>query len=137
VLEYLTHEGKIFVCPQFGGEGFDADFVALNFEDNPVRVEIVEVNSEAYKPNGLVKRLKWYQENGKRIMNSLMNQLPELKGLGVTESTPLVMRVFIQRRYVGWFGEHLNGLQNVHINSLDTVFESLLDWRKRRLASEG
>jgi hypothetical protein len=106
----------------------------LNVEDNLVQVEIVEVNSEVYKPHSLVKKLKWYHQ--KEIMNSLVNHLPELKGSCLTETTPLVVRVFIQRRHRGWFREQLNGIDNVKINSLETVFESHLDWQKRTLASE-
>jgi hypothetical protein len=140
VLEYLTHEGKMFVCPQLRleGEGIkvNPDFVALNFEDNPVQVEIVEV-SEAYKLGNLVKKLRWYQENEKKIMKLLMNYLSALKGLGLTGSTPLVIRVFIQPEQVGKFRKRLNGLQNVQINSLDTVLKALLDWTKRTLSSEG
>jgi hypothetical protein len=139
VAEYLTHEGKIFVCPQFRGEGFVADFVAFNFEDNPMQVEIVEVNSETAQPHGLVRKLQWYQENKKQTMDSLRNRLPELNGLGFRMETPLVIRVFIQQRHVFWFREHLNGRQNViiKINSLDKVFQALLDWQKRTLANEG
>jgi len=137
VLEFLTHEGKVFVCPQFRGEGFDPDFVALNFEERPMRVEIVEVNSETYRPSGLINKLQWYRENEAPIVNLLVTRLSELKGLGLTERTPLILRVFIQRKHVGWLGEHLNGVKNVRINSLDHVFETLLDWQKRKLASEG
>ena len=137
VLEFLTHEGKVFVCAQFRGEGFDADFVALNFEERPMRVEIVEVKAESNRPSNLIKTLKWYRENEGPIMNSLITRLSELKGLGLTEQTPLILRVFIFRRHVRWFAEHLNGLQNVKINSLDHVFETLLDWQKRKLVSEG
>jgi len=142
VLEYLTHEGKIFVCPQFGLEGYKKyypDFVALNFEVNPPQLEIIEVNGGAY-PRALwdlAKKVTKYREDEKQIMNFLNNRLSELKGLDLTGNTPLLIRVFIQRGKVAEFRKHLNGLQNVQINSLDTVFEALLDWHNRTLASEG
>jgi hypothetical protein len=134
VLEYLTHEGKVFVCPQFRGEGYFADFVAINLEDDALGLEIIEVNSGAYKPNSLIKKLKWYQENEKRITDSLMNRLPQLKGL--IENKPITIRVFIQHNFVPCFGELKDGLENVKVHSLEKVFETLLDWRQRTLASE-
>ncbi len=136
VLNYLTHGGKIFVCPEFQieKEGFVPDFLALNFEENPTRLEIIEVSS-ANEPSELVGKVKRYQGNEKQVMSQLVAHLPELRKLGITESTPLFIRVFIKREKINGFRNQLN--DRILINSLDGVFETLLDFRKRKLDSEG
>lgn len=134
VLEYLTHEGKIFVCPQFRGEDFVPDFVALNLEVNPAQVEVIEVNG-SNEPWSLLSKINWYRRNDQQVVRQIVNRLSGLKSSCLAEDMPLVIRVFIKREKTGEFRKRLN--DNLVINSLDTVFEAHLDWRKRTLESEG
>lgn len=55
ILEYLTHDGDAFVCPQFRAPGGNPDLVGLHFTKH--QVELVEV-STAYKLGNLRGKLE-------------------------------------------------------------------------------
>jgi hypothetical protein len=119
VLEYVTHKGDVFVCPQYEAPGGKPDFVALNFTKH--QVEVIEVKG-AYNLAGLRRKLQqtaW--------VDAVVKELKETKA--IDGNWKLVLRAFVAAAYK----KQLEGKKYPHeteVETVDRVFECLLDWRK-------
>jgi Holliday junction resolvase-like predicted endonuclease len=122
VLEYLTHDGDVFLCPQYRARGGNPDFVALNFTKH--QIEVVEV-SGAYNLKRLVSKVKegdWVQE--------VVQQLKKKRV--IDDNWKPVLRVFVAAAYKEEFCKKIGSPSGVIVETIDDVFACLLDWRKRR-----
>jgi hypothetical protein len=119
VLEYLTHEGDLFVCPQYRATGGNPDFVALNFTQH--RVEVVEVSS-AYtltRLNNKLKETAWVDAVYQKLKTTQV----------IDDSWRLVLRVFVTAAYKPQIKEK-DCPHKLEVETIDDVFKRLLDWEK-------
>jgi predicted RNA binding protein with dsRBD fold (UPF0201 family) len=119
VLEYLTHDGDVFVCPQYRAPGGNPDFVALDFIKH--QVTVVEV-STAYGLGNLRDKLK-----RKDWIDSVRQELKK-KGV-IDDGWRLIVRVFVAAAYKSQLEN--DKAEDLEIETIDHVFECLLDWQKK------
>jgi len=122
VLEYLTHEGDVFVCPQYRAEGGNPDFVAMNFTKH--QIEVVEV-SGAQNLDKLATKV-----NDRKWVEKLIAQLRDKKV--IDGSWKPILRVFVAEAYRVKFCKKIVSPHDVVVETIDDVFACLLDWQKRQ-----
>jgi hypothetical protein len=122
VLEYLTHEGDVFLCPQYPASGAKPDFVALNFAKP--QVEVVEVCG-AYDLNDLAAKL-----NNRGWVEKLVAELRNKKV--IDGNWKLILRVFVAKAYRDNFCKKIGSPRDAIVETIDDVFASLLDWQKQQ-----
>jgi hypothetical protein len=123
VMEYLTHDGDVFVCPQYRANGANPDFVALNFTKH--QIEVVEVNGGQEPQQSLAPKV-----NDRKWVNNLVAQLREKKV--IDGSWKRILRVFIIKAKKEQFCKKIVSPHDVLVETIDDVFACLLDWQKRR-----
>jgi hypothetical protein len=125
VLEYLTHEGDVFVCPQYQAPEGNPDFVALDFTKH--QVELVGV-SDAYKLGNLRSRLK------ETAWVDVVTQKLKKKEV-IDDSWRLVLKVFVAAAHKAQLEK--DRADNLEIETIDHGFECVLDWQKKFTGREG
>jgi hypothetical protein len=140
VLEFLTHTGGVYVCPEQGlqplGLGKCPDFVALSLATDPPRIEVVEVTGHS-DTTDLARKIGWYRDNASAIRDGLLHPGRP----GTDEAAPLGVKVFILGAQIDNFkrqvGPELSESITLEAYALEDVFAALLDWRLAGKGSTG
>jgi hypothetical protein len=124
VMQYLTHEGDVFLCAQYPIGKKKPDFVALNFAKPKHRVEVVEVSS-AIDLSRLATKL-----NNRDWFKKLIQQLREKRV--IDGDWEVILRVFVIKAHKDNLCKKIGSPPDVIVETIDDVFACLLDWRKRQ-----
>lgn len=129
---HLTHNGDVFVCPQFsiGGGWSCPDFVALDFKHKTVSV--VEV-SAASSPGGLLQKTK---DRHNQWLGPLKQQMHQLQALDTLwEKFNVVL--YIREAAAPKFRKEIGSADDVEIRTLDEIdLPWNWEWIARKVAKE-